>query len=123
MQTEQIRSKSGRLLSDLTLDRVLAGEVTTEDLSIAEDTLRHQADAVEAAGYARYADALRRASELTRLSNDEVLEIYRALRPGRASHAELMAIASRLEHDLATPQTAGLIRDAAQLYLERGLVE
>jgi propanediol dehydratase small subunit len=122
METEQIRSKTGRTLSELTLERVLGGELTAEDFSIGGDTLQRQAEAVEAAGFCQYAQNLRRASELTRLSNEEVLEIYRALRPGRASLAELLAFAKHLEDDLAAPLIAILIREAAEVYRLRGLV-
>ena len=122
METSEVRSKTGRALSELTLERVLDGELTTEDFSISGDTLERQAEAVEAAGFRQYAQNLRRASELARLSNEEVLEIYRALRPGRASLAELLAIAKHLEEDLAAPLIAGLIREAAEVYRLRGLV-
>jgi propanediol dehydratase small subunit len=122
METSQVRSKTGHTLSELTLESVLAGELTTKDFSISGDTLEQQANAVEAAGFHQYAQNLRRASELTRLSNEEVLEIYGALRPGRASLAELLAIAKRLEHDLEAPLIAELIREAAEIYQLRGLV-
>ena len=123
MDNNSIRSKTGRPLSELTLESILPGELTTEDLSISADTLKRQADAMDAAGYEQYAQNLRWASELTGLSNREVFEIYGALRPGRATRAELLAIADRLEGDMAAPLTAELIREAAQIYRERGLVE
>lgn len=123
METDPIRSKTGRPLSELTLDSLLSGELTPDDLSIGEDTLRRQADAVEAAGYKQFAQNLRWAAELTRLSNDEVLEVYRALRPGRATRAELLSIADHLEGDLDAPMTAALVREAGGVYYERGIVE
>jgi len=123
MDSDPIYSKTGKSLGELTVESVLAGDLTAEDLSISANTLRRQADAVETAGYGQFAENLRRAAELTLLSNQEVLEIYRALRPGRATHAELVEIADRLENDLEAPITAGLIREAAEVYLERGIVE
>jgi propanediol dehydratase small subunit len=123
MESNPVYSRTGKPLSELTLDSVLAGEVTREDLSIAAETLRSQADAVEAAGYGQVAQNLRRAAELTRLSNQEVLEIYKALRPGRATHAGLLEIAERLENELGAPLTASLIREAAEVYLERGIAK
>jgi propanediol dehydratase small subunit len=97
--------------------------VTPEDLSIGAETLRRQADAVEAAGYRQVSQNLRRAAELTLLSNQEVLEIYKALRPGRATHAGLLVIADRLESELGAPMTASLIREAAEVYLLRGIAK
>ena len=123
MDSRPIRSKTGRTLDELTLESLLSGELTTEDLSISADTLKRQADGMDAAGYQRYAQNLRRASELTGLSNQEIFEIYGALRPGRATSAELLAIADRLERDMAASLTAELIREAAEAYQERGLVE
>ena len=121
METDAIRSKTGRPLSELTLESVLAGEVTPEDLCIGAETLRRQADAVEAAGYRQVSQNLRRAAELTSLTNEEVLKIYKALRPGRATHAGLLEIADRLDSELGAPLTAGLIREAAEVYLARGI--
>jgi propanediol dehydratase small subunit len=123
MDSNPVRSKTGRPLSELTLESILLGELTTEDLSISADTLRRQADAMDAAGYEQYAQGLRRAAELTGLSNQEVFEIYGALRPGRATRAKLLAIADHLERDKAAPLTARLIREAAKVYEERGLLE
>jgi propanediol dehydratase small subunit len=122
MEIGSIRSKTGRPLGGLTLESVLAGEVTPADLNIGAETLRRQAEAVEAAGYRHVARNLRRAAELTLLTNEEVLEIYRALRPGRANHAELLAIADRLETEYGAPLTANLIREAAEVYLTRGII-
>jgi propanediol dehydratase small subunit len=121
MDKETIRSQSGKSLEDLSLQALLAGTLTTEDFRISGDTLRHQADAAEQAGYRQFADNLRRAAELTAISNDEVLAIYSALRPGRASHAELVALAERLENEHQAPLTAQLVREAAGVYRERGL--
>jgi len=123
MDSNSIRSKTGRPLGELTLESILSGELATEDLSISADTLKRGADEVDSAGYEQYAQNLRRAAELTELSNQEIIEIYRALRPGRATRAELLAIANRLERDVAAPLTAELIREAAEIYRERGLVE
>lgn len=122
METDPIRSKTGRPISELTLECVLSRGLTTEDLSIGADTLRQQADAVEAAGYSQVALNLRRAAELTLLTNEEVLEIYQALRPGRATYSGLLAIADRLESEFGAPMTASLIREAAEVYLARGII-
>ena len=120
---EGIYTASGRRLDELTMEAILAGELTTEDLRISADTLRRQADAAEAAGYTQLAQNLRRAAELTGLSNDEVFEVYDTLRPGRTTHSQLMALAERLERELAAPLTAALVREAAEVYLERGIIQ
>ena len=62
-----------------------------------------------------------RAAELTCISNDQVFAIYDKLRPGRATHDELVALADQLENELNAPLIAGLVREAAEIYQIRGL--
>jgi propanediol dehydratase small subunit len=105
------------------MEALLAGELTTEDFRVSGDTLRRQADAADAAGYHQFAENLRRAAELTEISNQQVLEIYSKLRPGRTTYGELVALAEHLERDCNAPLTAALVREAAEVYLQRGVVE
>ena len=121
MTQEPTRTVTGRTLDTLTLEAVLAGDLTAQDFRISAGTLRRQATAAEAAGYRQLAANLRRAAELTRLSNQEVLEIYDALRPGRASYDQLIGLAHRLEADLDAPLTAALVREAAEIYRQRSI--
>ncbi len=123
MTTDSIHTTSGRSLDELTMEALLAGELTTDDFRISAETLRRQADAAERAGYSQFADNLRRAAELTAISNAEVIEIYNALRPGRSTYEELLALAQHLEDEHAAPRTAGLVREAAAAYRERGIVK
>jgi propanediol dehydratase small subunit len=117
-----VRTQSGRTLDELNMEAILAGRLKTDDFRISDETLRQQADAAEAAGYGQLAENLRRAAELTHVSNEQVFEIYDKLRPGRATHAELVALADRLEQEFDAPLIAGLVREAAEIYLERALV-
>lgn len=91
------------------------------DFQISPDTLRRQADAAQAAGFTQLADNLRRAAELTGVPKEELLRIYEALRPGRASEAELRAIADGLERNYGAQRTAAFIREAAAEYARRRL--
>lgn len=120
---QDVYTASGRRLDELTMEAILAGELTTEDLRISADTLCRQADAAEAAGYTQLAQNLRRAAELTGMSNEEVFEVYDTLRPGRTTYRQLVALAERLERERAAPLTAALVREAAEVYLQRGIVE
>lgn len=122
MVNKGIRTMSGRTLDELNIEAILAGELAVEDFRISGETLHRQADAAEAAGYRQLAGNLRRAAELTCISNQEVLEIYNALRPGRATYRQLVALADQLETNLNAPLTAALVREAAEVYLERGIV-
>lgn len=123
MSSDTVRTKSGRTLAELTIDAVLAGELTVADFRISDETLRRQADSAEVAGYRQLAENLRRAAELTHLSNQEVLDVYDALRPGRATYGQLIALAKRLEDEHQATLTAALVREAAEVYLKRGITK
>lgn len=123
MPNDTVCTASGRLLDELNMEAVRAGELTAEDFFISGETLRCQAEAAEAAGYRQLADNLRRAAELTGTSNQEVLDIYNALRPGRSTYDELMTLADHLENDLDAPLTAAFVREAAQVYQERNILK
>lgn len=123
MEQKTLRSATGRTLDALNMKAVLEGRLTTEDFRISAKTLRAQADAAEAAGYGQLAENFRRAAELTGISNEEVLAMYNTLRPGRTTYRELLALAGHLERDFNAPLTAALVREAAEVYLARGLVK
>lgn len=115
------RACSGRELDSVTVDAVLAGEVTPEDVRIHPDTLREQAAVAEQQGNPQLAANLRRAAEVSAIPDDEVLAIYEALRPHRSTRAELEAIAGRLE-GVDAPLCAALVREALEVYEGRGLL-
>lgn len=122
MPSNTARTASGRTLNELNMEAVRAGELTAEDFRISGETLHGQADAAEAAGYWQLAENLRRAAELTGISNQEVLNIYNALRPGRSTYNELITLADHLENDLDAPLTAAFVREAAEVYQERDIL-
>ncbi|MFI5955098.1 diol dehydratase small subunit [Cryptosporangium sp. NPDC051539] len=115
-----MKAFSGRELSDVTLDAVRAGEVSTDDLRIHPETLAHQAQVAETHGNPQLAANFRRAAELTALGDDDVMRIYEALRPRRSTFAELTELASWLE-DRGAQVNAALVREAAAVYQRRGL--
>jgi propanediol dehydratase small subunit len=118
---QELRSASGRPLEELSMEKVLAGEISPQDLRIHAETLRAQAEIARQAGYDRLAANLIRAAELTQVPNPELLDMYTALRPGRSTQAELLALAERLEHQYNAPHCAHFVRQAAEVYLKRGL--
>jgi propanediol dehydratase small subunit len=122
MPSNTVRTASGRTLDELNIDGIRAAELTAEDFCISNETLHRQADAAEAAGYWQLAENLRRAAELTAISNQEVLDIYNALRPNRSTYNELITLADHLENDLDAPLTAVFVREAAEVYQERDIL-
>ncbi|MCD6284551.1 MAG: glycerol dehydrogenase [Anaerolineae bacterium] len=119
---DRVTTQTGKRLGELTMEAILQGKLSEADFRISAETLQYQAQAAEEASYVAQGQNLRRAAELTRVSNEEVLAIYNALRPGRTSYRALIALATRLEQTLDAPLTAALIREAAEVYLARGLV-
>ncbi len=115
-----IRALSGKPVESLTVEAVRAGEIGVADLRIHPDTLEHQAVVAEEHGNPQLAGNLRRAAELTRLPDDEVLAIYEALRPGRSTAAQLTALAGSLA-DRGLARCAALVAEAADVYARRGL--
>jgi propanediol dehydratase small subunit len=111
---------SGRRVEDLTLEAVRRGEVGLADLRIHPDTLEHQATVAEQHANPQLAENLRRAAELTRLPDDEVLAIYEALRPGRSTTERLTELAEALAAR-SLPRCAALVAEAADVYARRGL--
>jgi propanediol dehydratase small subunit len=116
----EIRALSGKPVENLTVEAVRAGEIGVADLRIHPDTLERQAHVAQQHENPQLADNLRRAAELTRLDDDEVLAIYEALRPGRSTAAQLTALAGSLA-DRGLPRCAALVSEAAEVYARRGL--
>jgi propanediol dehydratase small subunit len=118
---DRVTTASGLPVSELTLDRVVDGRVGPEDVRTAPETLRLQAEFAERGGNPQLAENLRRGAELVAFSDEELLDFYDRLRPGRASAAELDELAAGLEGRGAT-LCAALVREARSAYVRRGLV-
>ena len=117
----EVRSQTGRAADELTVAAIRAGAITSADAAVDPEPLRRQAVFAEQGGNPQLAENLRRGAELATFSDDDVLRIYDALRPGRSSVAELEAIAAELEAGGAE-RCAALVREAAAHYARRGLI-
>jgi propanediol dehydratase small subunit len=117
-----VTTPSGLRQADVTLDALRAGKVDGEDVRATAETIERQAAVALAAGRRPLAENLLRAAELAAVPADTVLEIYTALRPRRATAAELGAWAERLEREFAAPRTAAFVREALAVYARRGLL-
>lgn len=119
---EVVSGRRGKPLDALTIEAVLAGEVTMEDLRITPQALRQQADIARAAGRPTLAANFERAAELAGIPQDVVMRVYELLRPGRAgSRAELEEAAAMLRRDHSAPLIAAFVEEAAAVYERRGL--
>jgi propanediol dehydratase small subunit len=119
---ELLHTPTGKPLDDLTLDAVVAGELSAEDLRIAPDTLLMQAEIADGAGRWQLAENFRRAAEMTGIPDERVLAMYNALRPNASSGQELADLADELEREYSAGRTAALVREAADVYGRRNLL-
>jgi propanediol dehydratase small subunit len=116
----QIKAATGKVLADFSLDKLTSGQLTAEDFRIAPETLEMQAQVAESVGRDTLARNMRRAAELIKVPDAELLSVYNALRPYRSTKAELYGIADKLEHDYGCTVSASFIKEAADVYEKRG---
>ena len=121
-QPDAVTGPRGKRLSEITLDAVLDGSVTMEDLRITPEALRAQGEIARDAGRPTLAQNFDRAAELVNVPQEVIMEVYELLRPGRArSKAQLVAAAERLRRDYGASRIADFILEAAETYEARGL--
>lgn len=118
---DAVRTASGKAVAEITLDGVVSGQLGPEDVAVASETLRLQADFAEAGGNPQLAENLRRGAELTAFSDDELLQFYEMLRPGRSSADELDSLARTLD-ERGAERCAALVREARATYMRRALI-
>lgn len=116
---ERIVTPTGKPLTDITLENVLAGNIGPQDVRISQQTLEYQAQIAGQMQRHAVARNFRRAAELISVPDARILEIYNALRPFRSSEAELLAIADELEHTWHATVNAGFVRESAEVYRQR----
>jgi propanediol dehydratase small subunit len=121
-QPDKVQGPRGKALPEMTLDAVIKGEVTMEDLRITPEALRAQGEIAEAANRKTLAENFNRAAELVNVPQDVIMATYELLRPGRArSKDDLIVAANRLRKNFNAPLMAKFIEEAAQVYETRSL--
>ena len=119
---DKVKGARGKSLADITLDAVLDGSVTIEDLRITPEALAAQAEVARAAGRPRLADNFLRAADLVGVPQDDIMRAYELLRPGRATAKdELLAVARNMRNTYKATRIADFIAEAADVYERRGL--
>lgn len=114
-----LKTPTGKTLADITLDKIMNGEIKSEDVRITPETLRMQAEIADGVGRSQFANNLRRAAELVAIPDARVLEIYNSLRPYRSTKQELLAIAEEMEVQYNAKINAAFVREAAEVYERR----
>jgi glycerol dehydratase small subunit/propanediol dehydratase small subunit len=121
-RSDKIRGQRGKSLDDITLDAVMAGKVTMEDLRITPQALADQAEISRAAKRPTLALNFERAAELVGVPQDFIMSSYEMLRPGRAkSREQLLDVAKTFRQTYKAERMATFIEEAADIYERRGL--
>jgi propanediol dehydratase small subunit len=119
---EQVETPDGTKLSEITLEAIVDGDIDGDNIAISPDTLEKQAQVAEQADRPQLAQNFRRAAELATVPDERILEIYNALRPSGAEKQTLHDIADELEEEYDAQINADLVREAAEVYEQRGLL-
>jgi propanediol dehydratase small subunit len=106
---------------DLTVEAAVNGNLSLADLRMDPATLAHQAIVADEGGNPQLAENFLRAAELALIDDEEVMQLYEALRPHRSTADELDALRVSLEARGAS-RCAELVRQAGIVYARRGLL-
>jgi len=117
-----IKTPAGKSFQDVTLKNLTSGKIDALEIKIRPETLELQAQIAEAHGRPQMALNFRRAAELTRVPDEEVLKIYDALRPRRSTKEELLQMAKEIEKKYQAKINASFVREAVKIYERRGLL-
>lgn len=119
---ELVRGARGKAFEEVTLDALLDGSVTLEDLRITAGALRQQAQIARSAGRSTLATNFERAAELVAVPQDVIMRTYELLRPGRANaKGDLLTAAAELREKYNAAAMADFVAEAAEIYEKRGL--
>jgi propanediol dehydratase small subunit len=104
-----------------TVEAAVDGKLQLSDLRMDPATLAHQAVVAEEGGNPQLAENFLRAAELAIIDDEDVMNLYEALRPHRSTAEQLKAMRVSLETRGAS-RCAELVRQAAVVYARRGLL-
>ncbi len=121
-EADTITSKTGKKLSQITLDEVKRGNVTSEDIKISAEMLKRQGQVALSADNPQMAANFERASELVNVPDAVILDMYNRLRPHRSTKRELALMAQELLEKYHAPHCAKLVLEAAEIYEKRGIL-
>ncbi|WP_026487265.1 diol dehydratase small subunit [Caldanaerobius polysaccharolyticus] len=116
-----IKSRTGKPLSEINMDNVLKGKIGLEDIKISKETLLKQGEIAERHGRPQLRKNFERAAELIDVPDEEILRIYNSLRPYRSTKEELIRIAQELKDRYNAVNCAQLVLEAAEVYEKRGI--
>ena len=121
-EKEKITSRTGKKLTDITLDEVMKNRVSADDIKISKEVLKAQRQGAREAGNDPMEKNFERAAELVDVPDDVILKMYDKLRPNRSTKLELVLIAQELLEKYNARNCARLVMEAAEVYEKRGIL-
>lgn len=121
-EREHIASKTGKKLTDITLDEVMKNHVEADDIKISKETLKAQGQVAKEHGNDPMEKNFERAAELVDVPDDVILQMYDKLRPNRSTKLELVLLAQELLEKYNAKNCAKLVMEAAEIYEKRGIL-
>ena len=119
---ELIKGRRGKELEEISVEKLLAGDVDLEDLRITPQALRLQAEIARAANRPMLAANFERSAELSEVPQDFIMQVYELLRPGRSKDkGPLLEAARMLRETYGATRMAAFVEEAAAVYERRGL--
>ena len=122
LEREQIRSKTGKKLTEITLDEVMKGHISSDDIKISKEMLKAQGQVAKETGNDPMEKNFERAAELVDVPDDVILKLYDKLRPYRSTKLELVQMAQELIEKYNAKNCARLVMEAAEVYEKRGIL-
>ena len=121
-EIERITSKTGKKLTDITLDEVMKDHVSSDDIKISKEMLKAQGQVAKEVGNDPMEKNFERAAELVDVPDDVILKMYDKLRPNRSTKLELVMMAQELLEKYNARNCAKLVMEAAEVYEKRGIL-
>ena len=121
-EKERITSKTGKKLTDITLDEVMKDHVSSDDIKISKEMLKAQGQVAKEAGNDPMEKNFERAAELVDVPDEVILKMYDKLRPNRSTKLELVMMAQELLEKYNARNCAKLVMEAAEVYEKRGIL-
>ena len=121
-EKEKITSRTGKKLTDITLDEVMKNRVSADDIKISKEVLKAQGQVAREDGNDPMEKNFERAAELVDVPDDVILKMYDKLRPNRSTKLELVLMAQELLEKYNARNCARLVMEAAEVYEKRGIL-
>lgn len=105
----------------ITVGNAVDGKLSLSDLRMDPAVLAHQAVVADEGGNPQLAENFLRAAELATMDDEDVMNLYEALRPYRSTAEQLEELRVSLQTRGAS-RCAALVQQAAAAYARRGLL-